>query len=381
MRTSRNYYEILGLPRDATLAQIKRRYRQLVRKYHPDVAATDKETATRLFIQVREAYEVLSDPSRRRSYDVGLELERQRSQTPGYRPSAAPRAGTSAGGATTGTYRPPGGLVAQHIRDAQFAFIQRRFQESANHCREALKIDGRCARAYAILGDIYRVQGKPNSAIKYYSYALQYDPSDSDSEKKLTKLVGKRVETRPRGSVVRTGPSTALTINMIWWGIAFFLLMLIGVHPGKPIPWLAYYVPQVSKWSWNLVVLMGGASAIVGMLLSVNKIVGHPDDELVLENTGGNWAVIPTGIILLIGSGFFFVGAAGFYLVAGLVQGSLSRSVMTSFAATVGVVLLSALMYEPEARRQVLMFGGNISFLSMLVGWYVGAMFKPLGEY
>ena len=75
MRTTRTYYEILGLPRDATLAQIKRRYKQLVRKYHPDVAA-DKVTAHRLFIQIAEAYAALSDPVKRRAYDVTTAAER-----------------------------------------------------------------------------------------------------------------------------------------------------------------------------------------------------------------------------------------------------------------------------------------------------------------
>ncbi len=383
MRTSRTYYEILGLPRDSTLAQIKRRYRQLVRKYHPDVASTDQATATRLFIQIREAYEVLSDPSRRRSYDAGLDLERQRQSASGHRPSAPSAQPRPA------THKTPASRVAQHIKDAQWAFIQRRFQEAADNCREALKIDGHNARVYAILGDIYKAQSKPNSAIKYYSYALQYDPLDAETEKKLTRLVGKKVAPQPRsfggtrsGSErAKPGAATAMTMNMLWWGVAFFLIMLIGVHPGKPIPSLAYYIPQVSRWSWNLVGFMAGASAVVGMLLATNRLVGHPDDELVLENTGGNWAVIPTGIILLLGSGFFFIGAAGFYVVAGLAQGSLSRSVLTSFAAVAAVVMLSSMMYDPEARRQVLLFGGNVSFLSMLVGWYIGSVFKPLNEY
>lgn len=375
MRTSRNYYEILGVPRNATFAQIKRRYKQLVRKYHPDVATTDKATAHRLFIQIREAYEVLSDPSRRRAYDATL--ERQAAPTGSQRPS-----GTSQSSSTSSAYKSPSSRVAQHIRDAQWAFIQRRFQEAINQCKAAIELDGRNARAYAILGDIYRIQGKPNSAVKYYSYALQYDPADRESEKKLMNLVGRRVNPEPRQFQSGShGPTTAMTINMVWWGIAFFLIMLIGVHPGKPIPWLAYYIPHISQWSWNLVGLIAASSAVVGMLLAINRLVGHPDDELVLENTGGNWAVIPTGLILLIGSGFFFLGAAAFYLIVGLMQGSLSRSVVTVFAAVLGVVLLSALMYEPGGRLQVLLFGGNISFLSMLFGWYIGWIFRPLSEY
>lgn len=382
MRTSRTHYEVLGLPRDSTPAQIKRRYRLLVRKYHPDVAATDKDTATRLFLQIREAYEVLSDPSRRRTYDSGLDAQRQRQHsTTTQRTTGAPSPGRAATTSGRSAQAPASNQAAQRLKDAQWAFIQRRFQEAADHCKEVLKTDGRNARAYSILGDIYRAQSKPNSAIRYYSYALQYDPSDRETEKKLTKLIGKKVAPQPvRVEPVRAGPTTAMTINVIWWGIAFFLLMLIGVRPGEPIPGLGYYAPWVSRWSWNLVGLMAGSSAIVGMLLSVNRLLGHPDDELVLESTGSNWAVIPTGIILLIGSGFFFPGAAVFYIVAGFAQGSLSRSVLVAFAGVAGVVVLSALMYDPAARFQVLKFGGNVSFLSMLLGWYVGAMFKPLSD-
>ena len=74
MRTVRNHYEVLGLPRNATSAQIKRRYRELVRKYHPDVAR-DKTTSHRLFLQINEAYEALNDPVRRKAYDETLDLD------------------------------------------------------------------------------------------------------------------------------------------------------------------------------------------------------------------------------------------------------------------------------------------------------------------
>jgi hypothetical protein len=62
-----DYYGSLGLDQQATLAQIKDAYRELARRYHPDVT-TDPE-GPRRFIEVTEAYEVLSDPASRRSYD------------------------------------------------------------------------------------------------------------------------------------------------------------------------------------------------------------------------------------------------------------------------------------------------------------------------
>jgi molecular chaperone DnaJ len=63
-----DYYTVLGVRRDASDADIKRAYRGLARKYHPDVAA-DKAAAETHFKEINEAYEVLSDASKRQHYD------------------------------------------------------------------------------------------------------------------------------------------------------------------------------------------------------------------------------------------------------------------------------------------------------------------------
>ncbi len=63
----RDYYEVMGVARDATQDDIKRAYRKLARKYHPDVSE-DKDAEAR-FKEVGEAYEVLKDPEKRAAYD------------------------------------------------------------------------------------------------------------------------------------------------------------------------------------------------------------------------------------------------------------------------------------------------------------------------
>jgi curved DNA-binding protein len=63
-----DYYEVLGVARTATAGDIKKAYRKLARKYHPDVNPDDT-TAEENFKDVREAYDVLSDPGKRKRYD------------------------------------------------------------------------------------------------------------------------------------------------------------------------------------------------------------------------------------------------------------------------------------------------------------------------
>lgn len=65
---SKDYYQILGVAKDASLEDIKKAYRKLAHKYHPDKTKGDKE-AEEKFKEVSEAYKVLSDPAKRSNYD------------------------------------------------------------------------------------------------------------------------------------------------------------------------------------------------------------------------------------------------------------------------------------------------------------------------
>src|ERR687891_104998 len=86
----KDYYRILGVARDADDKTIKSAYRKLARKYHPDVAK-GKDAGER-FREVTEAYEVLSDPEKRRRYDtLGPDWQRH---------ATGPSGGPGAGGFT-----------------------------------------------------------------------------------------------------------------------------------------------------------------------------------------------------------------------------------------------------------------------------------------
>ena len=68
MAEKRDYYEVLGLQKGASEDEIKKAFKTMARKYHPDLHPDDKEAAEK-FKEVNEAYEVLSDSQKRARYD------------------------------------------------------------------------------------------------------------------------------------------------------------------------------------------------------------------------------------------------------------------------------------------------------------------------
>lgn len=79
----KDFYQILGVPKNAQEKEIKQSYRRLARKYHPDVNPGDK-SAEEKFKEVQQAYDVLSDPEKRKKYDMfGEQWERVAQGGPG----------------------------------------------------------------------------------------------------------------------------------------------------------------------------------------------------------------------------------------------------------------------------------------------------------
>jgi curved DNA-binding protein CbpA len=94
VQASRDLYELLGVPRESSRDDIRNAHRRLVRRYHPD-ANPDDRLAEERFKEIQQAYEILSDPEKRREYDRKLRTSSRRGSR-----KPRPRAGGRTGGDT-----------------------------------------------------------------------------------------------------------------------------------------------------------------------------------------------------------------------------------------------------------------------------------------
>ena len=117
---TQDYYQILGIPRAASQAEIQKAYRKLARKFHPDMNPDDK-SAKEKFKKIQEAYDVLNDPQKREMYDrygsafesagggAGPRWQSSHGGPEGFQEDTDRVAtdGAFTGGANEGVFRPP----------------------------------------------------------------------------------------------------------------------------------------------------------------------------------------------------------------------------------------------------------------------------------
>ena len=200
MSMQRNYYEILGVPQAASTDEIKKKYRELARVWHPDVVK-DKNMGQRVFSQINQAYRILGDAERRAAYNSTLAQAARPSANGAGSSGSAPYAngnGTAAyangNGAAPKAAVPPQPPSAQKLEaitgllsHADNAIMAGKPVEAGAFCMKVLEIDPRNARALDIFGDALLQQGRREDAAVQYRKALQVAPSHS-IQSKLARL-------------------------------------------------------------------------------------------------------------------------------------------------------------------------------------------------
>src|SRR5579885_1126690 len=193
----RTHYEILGVKKTASADEIRSAYRQLVLKHHPDRSKDPK--STEIFISVTQAYEVLSDPQRRKNYDALQSLEAMQAQQKAAE-SQQVRTAQYGGGVSPG--HPPQKKTAQSSASAvtvdvtrlTMLFSRGQLNEAERLAQKILTADNRQPIPYAVLGDIARSRGRLADAAKMYAIAVQIEPNNALFQKRYAEVMRHEVQ-------------------------------------------------------------------------------------------------------------------------------------------------------------------------------------------
>jgi tetratricopeptide (TPR) repeat protein len=355
--SARNAYDLLGLPRSATSAQLRARFRQLVRNYRRELATPDLMKDER-FRELANAYLQLTGPTRK-EYDRRLRESRGR-ERPEELLSHLPQ---------------PQLLLLQ----AEASFVRRKLNEAVEAARAAVKQDRRSADGYALLGDVLREQGRYNDALTMYNYAIQFDPNNRRYWQLLDEVTGLR-EGRALPRRYRRERATIFNRPAVAWvavGVAFALVALgfvsARLRPGEP---LFFHIPR------NLVYATGAAGFLLGLALAATAIIGPFDDEMVWYQIAGfGVETTPVGLFVIPAGLAFFWLSLVFYAVCAWLDEHLSLSVVIALFLCSVLAITSAFLGPPEARGALYALGGNIAFFGFLWGWLFGSMRRRAFEH
>jgi curved DNA-binding protein CbpA len=353
MRRAVDYYGVLGVGREAGPEELKRRFRQLARQFHPDVA-DDPEAAQQQFILVVEAYRTLSDPALRRTYDAL---------------------------ATGGVAPPPATRSVQirrqiddWFRHAVHSFEAGELTPAAAQCRKILAIDPQYAAAHALLGDVHGQREEWDAAISHYSGAVSAAPRNAVYARKLRaaldggQLARAAEDRRRKLAEQRQKAIAALNARheyipyAVLLALAWMLVLLTwsAMHPGAEV---AGWLPLPRH-----VALAAAASGL--MLGVVLACVGVSPGEA----RGPGWVTVLLGLMSL---GLFYLSAAA-YCVWSLLRYRLVPSLTAAYTLTVvlviGLAALAAYVMPTSAGawRPVALLAGNLIFPFLLLGHKLG---------
>ena len=194
MSGKRDFYEVLGCGRDATDKDLKKAYRKLARKYHPDSNPGSK-TAEQKFKEINEAYDILSDPEKRKLYDqFGMAAFDENAGASGGGPSEQALTGIPSVRALTGTpsarHSPEADPEAGHGRmetghTAHFisAAITRTCRISLRTCSEKMEF---IFQGHRMAEDTLPVPEKASGVVRSFGQAATESPSGSISRRTCT---------------------------------------------------------------------------------------------------------------------------------------------------------------------------------------------------
>ncbi len=365
LSATRDLYAILSVSPDASQEEVRQKYRELVRQYHPDVSL-DKIAAHHRFVEIVDAYKTLSDSALRLQYDSTTRLKQ---------PETAQRDETAA-------YSWEDELRRQSldslITAAELYFIRGQVEQSVRQCKDVLRKDPQNPHAHGMLGDIYREVGREDDAIQMYTYAAQFAANSPGGGaiylRKIDDLTKISVEPTKETPIPIKQVYVAGSEPSLWglWGSFLAMAVIIGslfYVAGNPGSFVFGKLPR------NYLVVAAVDGLLAGLFLTWMHWVKHSDAELfstTIADPAGT-GVAPLGFYLGVAGVVLFYAAIVIYVVIACFEETLSLSVAAVFGFT--LVLLAVLtILCPDGRSYLALGGGNVIFTSMLLGWVLGSI-------
>lgn len=203
--SAQNHYEILGVKPDATAADIKSVYFEMAKQFHPDRRPDDdpddvKKKLDQIFVKIREAYQILSDPERREAYnqrltngDLNIQMQKSRSKAQlqyrvGLKAFQSRKFRTAMeyfrSAIDLDPYEP-----MYYFKMAELCTRNPKWYRAGNlACMKAIQLDPEIPEYHAILGLLYRLQGDLVHAEKEFYETLQFDPENKTARRELESM-------------------------------------------------------------------------------------------------------------------------------------------------------------------------------------------------
>jgi len=402
MSDGRTHYDVMGLAQNATTDQVKKRFRELVRKYHPDLHQ-DHPEYHEVFIRISQANEVLSDSVRRAHYDLGLRDQARKQTDPRtgaygsapftQRPTPPPTASSTARPAASADRAPSNARerreaehrrqqVVKAMENARQYFQRGNFREAQRLCEEILQTS-RNGLAHEMLGDIYARQGRLDEAIGNYTVAAQMFPNSSLIMAKLNRVVERQRRGPATDEILRgrrgappVDPQKRVgyQLSVTFFGLALVLFLMAWPVGRSEVSLGLAFVPH---WTLTHVVVLGIEGLFTGAILGAAGWLRPPDQELLYQSFRLGRLNVPMGILLVTTGILFAPIALALYVILAFRHASVSPSVLLVFGAAFMVTLAFTIATPHIAQSETLLFGANVVLVASLFGWFIGDLFRP----
>jgi tetratricopeptide (TPR) repeat protein len=396
------HYEVMGLEPHATSDEVRKRFRELARKFHPDLHR-DHPEYHEVFVRISLANETLSDANRRAAYDLDLRDKARReaaragtaygsAPSPPRTTSPRPAPATNGNGHRPNGAAPPRGAPQTRARreadlkrqqlhrlldDARVAYSRGHLAEALRLCNEAIAIQ-RVGAAYDLMGDIYHRQSRLEEAVNSYTVAAQMMPNNGLIMAKLNRVAQRlgtqnRDYTLPReGYGMTSSRRTGYKMAFGSFGLAAVMFLVIWSSTLRQSREEAVF----GSWTLTHIGLLAACGFLTGIILAAGAWIRRIDQELFFTSVGGPRQPMPLGVLLMVIGAIFYPLAIGVYLIFARMQAAISGSVLTVLACT--TALTFGFVFASDATLlQTLLFGGNVIFVAMLCGWFIGDVFRP----